>query len=80
MAMVDVKVSAFLRGERKETVVQLDENVFIAGGWRTMALCAAAVVWGCSFTEISAAPKFGMRTADRERLCSLVRERQEIST
>ena len=79
MQTFDVKVSVFRQGERQETVVPVDETAFLNGGWRTLALCAAAVKWGCSFMEISTAPRFGIRQEDRQRIQSLIRDRQEAT-
>ena len=77
MQTVDVLVSVFRQGRRQETVVPVEESAFFCGCWRTMALCAAAVNWGCAFTEISTAPKFGMRPEDRARLAEMVKEEPE---
>ena len=74
MQTVDVLVSVFRQGRRQETVVPVEESAFFCGCWRTMALCAAAVNWGCAFTEISTAPKFGLRPEDRARLAEMVKD------
>ncbi len=64
MAQVDVLVQI---SPRQATVVQIEEDLVLAGGWRQKAKELAAVLMGWSIFDIERA-RVGLRPEDRERL------------
>lgn len=64
MAQVDVLVQV---SPKKATVVQIDEALVLAGGWRQAAKEQAAVLMGWTIFDIERA-RIGLRPEDRDRL------------
>ena len=73
MGQVDVLVQV---SPKKETVVQIDEALVLAGGWRQAAKERAAVLMGWTIFDIERA-RIGLRPEDRERLREEYRRRQD---
>lgn len=76
MVDVEVQVSVWDRGQRRQTVVTVPVSAFQTKCWRPIAALAAAVVMEIPFVEIESRCKFGLRPADRKRLEELCREEQ----
>lgn len=60
MEPIDVQVTHFRHG-----------SVIVRACGRTEAICRAAVVWGCSFTEIMEGARVALRQEDLARLRSM---------
>lgn len=71
MGQVDVLVQI---SPKKATVVQIDEELVLAGGWRQAAKERAAVLMGWTIFDIERA-RIGIRPEDRERLREEYRRR-----
>lgn len=74
---VEVQVTVWDRGQTRQTIVTVPVSSFETRCWRTVAALAAAVYMKLPFTEIEGKCKFGLRTADKERLAELCRETEE---
>lgn len=64
MQTVDVLVRI---SPKKATVVQIEEELVLAGGWRQKAKELAAVLMGWTIFDIERA-RIGLRPEDRDRL------------
>lgn len=73
MAQVDVLVQI---SPRQATVVQIEEELVLAGGWRQKAKELAAVLMGWTIFDIERA-RVGLRPEDRERLRAEYTRRQD---
>ena len=71
MAEVDVLVRI---SPKQETVVRIDEELILAGGWRQAAKEQAAVLMGWSIFDIERA-RVGLRPEDWDRLREEYRRR-----
>lgn len=73
MGQVDVLVQI---SPKKATVVQIEEELVLAGGWRQKAKELAAVLMGWTIFDIERA-RVGLRPEDRERLREEYHRRQD---
>lgn len=73
MGQVDVLVQI---SPKKATVVQIEEELVLAGGWRQKAKELAAVLMGWTIFDIERA-RIGLRPEDRDRLREEYSRRQD---
>ena len=73
MAQVDVLVQI---SPRQATVVQIEEELVLSGGWRQAAKERAAVLMGWTIFDIERA-RIGLRPEDRDRLREEYSRRQD---
>ena len=73
MQTVDVLVQI---SPKKATVVQIEEELVLSGGWRQAAKERAAVLMGWTIFDIERA-RIGLRPEDRDRLREEYRRRQD---
>lgn len=77
METVDVLVRCFDRGQRRETVVPVEEECFRKECWRPIACIRAAVILELPFTQLMNSARYGLRAEDKLRLIAACSTTQE---